>query len=246
MRRRTTSIASSKSSVTDSIIGEQELASLYDYLAKVILLGPSGCGKSCLLHRFVKGEWRVLASQTIGVEFSSKIVKIGQGSSRKSIKMQLWDTAGQERFRSLTKGYYRGSAAVLLVYDVTNRQSFLKLEEFINDIRALTAPTTSIIVTGNKSDLRSNTSNPSSYVKEWEVHEFCRRNGNLAFIETSALSGDNVDEAFMKAASMILAKVQLGEIDPEDIDSGVQYGEVPRWDSALLRPRRRGWVSGCC
>lgn len=249
MRRRAPSIASSKSSVTDSVIAEQELATLYDYLAKVILLGPSGCGKSCLLHRFVKGDWRVLASQTIGVEFSSKIVKIGQGQNRKSIKLQLWDTAGQERFRSLTKGYYRGSAAILLVYDVSNRQSFTKLGDFINDIRALTAPTTSIIVTGNKCDLRDGGggSSSASFVKNSEVHEFCRKNGNLAFIETSALTGENVDEAFTKVASMILAKVQLGEIDPEDIDSGVQYGEVPRWDSALSRPRRRGWMmSNCC
>lgn len=63
---------------------------MYDYLAKIILLGPSGCGKSCLLHRFVKGEWRVLSSQTIGVEFASKIVRIGTGARRKRVKLQLW------------------------------------------------------------------------------------------------------------------------------------------------------------
>lgn len=76
---------------------------MYDYLAKVILLGPSGTGKSCLLHRFVKDEWRILSSQTIGVEFASKIVKVGTQGRRRRIKLQLWDTAGTERFRSVSR-----------------------------------------------------------------------------------------------------------------------------------------------
>uniref|UniRef100_A0A060T7H0 ARAD1C28160p n=1 Tax=Blastobotrys adeninivorans TaxID=409370 RepID=A0A060T7H0_BLAAD len=88
MRRRAPSSTSSlKSSVNDSIIENQELDPLYDYLAKIILLGPSGCGKSCLLHRFVNDEWKVLSSQTIGVEFSFKIVKCGQGS--RGVKLQV-------------------------------------------------------------------------------------------------------------------------------------------------------------
>lgn len=62
---------------------------MYDYLAKIILLGPSGTGKSCLLHRFVKSEWRILSSQTIGVEFATKIIKVGTGARRKRIKLQV-------------------------------------------------------------------------------------------------------------------------------------------------------------
>lgn len=68
---------------------DQELGSMYDYLAKIILLGPSGTGKSCLLHRFVKSEWRLLSSQTIGVEFATKIIKVGTGARRKRIKLQV-------------------------------------------------------------------------------------------------------------------------------------------------------------
>src|ERR1700761_787432 len=114
----------------------QEMGSMYDYLAKVILLGPSGCGKSCLLHRFVKGEWRVTSSQTIGIEFASCIVKVGTQGRRKRVKLQLWDTAGTERFRSVSRSYYRGAAGAVLVYDVANLATFQALPTFLSDVRA--------------------------------------------------------------------------------------------------------------
>jgi small GTP-binding protein len=95
------------------------LGSMYDYLVKFILIGPSGCGKSCFLHRFIRDEWKALSSHTIGVEFANKIIRLGSGSRRKRLKLQLWDTAGQERFRSVTRSYYRGAAGALLVYDIT-------------------------------------------------------------------------------------------------------------------------------
>ena len=86
MRKRTSSRSSTDSSEPTR---QQELSSMYDYLAKIILIGPSGTGKSCLLHRLVKNEWRILSSQTIGVEFASKIVKVGNGPRRKRVKLQV-------------------------------------------------------------------------------------------------------------------------------------------------------------
>src|ERR1700761_8760155 len=110
---------------------------MYDYLAKIVLIGPSGAGKSCLLHRFVKSEWRILSSQTIGVEFASKIVKVGSSPHHtKRIKLQLWDTAGTERFRSVSRSYYRGAAGAVLVYDVANLATFQALPTFLSDVRA--------------------------------------------------------------------------------------------------------------
>lgn len=236
MRRRALSV-SSKSSATDSSLIDQELDSLYDYLAKIILLGCSGTGKSCVLHRFVAGDWQVMMSQTIGVEFSSKIIKVGNGPTKRNIKLQLWDTAGQERFRSLTRGYYRGSAGVLLVYDITTRDTFEQLGDFMADIRALTSPTVSIVVLANKTDLKPDV-DPSQLVSNAEIVEFCIRNGDIPLMYTSAKTGYNVQEAFERLASIILTKIELGVIDPEDVDSGVQYGEVPRWDSTLPRNSR--------
>ncbi|KAJ5951769.1 Small GTPase superfamily Ras type [Penicillium vulpinum] len=267
-RQRGLSNASSTSSVPD-----QELGSMYDYLAKVILLGPSGAGKSCVLHRFVKDEWRVLSSQTIGVEFASRIVKLGTGSRRRRIKLQLWDTAGTERFRSVSRSYYRGAAGAILIYDVASYASFTSLPTFLMDARALASPNLSIILAGNKADLTfdaqsdfednsrppptpSSTSSRQSSIP-WDVNGSIRSTSMMGTgtrltatrasegrevsseetsnwaaksnipvaVEISALTGDGVEEVFNRLARIILTKIELGEIDPDDPQSGIQYGD---------------------
>ncbi|KAF4999105.1 hypothetical protein FDECE_11606 [Fusarium decemcellulare] len=262
---------------------EQELGSMYDYLAKIILLGPSGTGKSCLLHRFVKNEWRVLSSQTIGVEFATKIIKVGTGSRRKRVKFQLWDTAGTERFRSVSRSYYRGAAGAILVYDLTSHASFRNLQPFLNDARALASPNLSIMLVGNKLDLTDtlvDTSLPpptptsvgsnstitpgaggSSYtstattrdrgasistgtqqratvapegreVTRAEASRWASTAGISVVTEASAFNGEGVDEIFGRLARMILTKIELGEIDPDDPASGIQYGDSGGWNTA--------------
>lgn len=247
---------------------------MYDYLAKVILLGPSGAGKSCVLHRFVKNEWRILSSQTIGVEFSSKIVKLGSGPRRKRIKLQLWDTAGTERFRSVSRSYYRGAAGAILIYDVSSHASFASLPTFLMDARALASPNLTVVLAGNKADLAtdsfaqddeslrppptpcSTSSKQSSLpfdsvagsvrstttlgagtrltatfsphgreVDPEEVSRWAAKSNIPVAVEVSALTGDGVDELFTRLARMILTKIELGEIDPDDPQSGIQYGD---------------------
>lgn len=252
---------------------------MYDYLAKIILLGPSGCGKSCLLHRFVKNEWRVLSSQTVGVEFASKIVKIGQAPRKKRIKLQLWDTAGTERFRSVSRSYYRGAAGAVLVYDVCDQRSFEGLGTFLADARSLGSRELSVVVAGNKADLvdpetagmaeeqqgvkspvllggslgeedvassvgagstprqhtlpislgsqQRATINPSGRAVSGQVaSNWASQNRIPAAMEVSALSGEGVEEIFNKLARTILTKIELGEIDPDDPMSGIQYGDA--------------------
>ena len=239
---------------------------MYDYLAKVILLGPSGSGKSCLLHRFIKGEWRALTSQTIGVEFASRIVKVGTQGRRKRIKLQLWDTAGTERFRSVSRSYYRGAAGAILVYDISNQSSFAQLPTFLNDARALASPQLTVVLAGNKTDLADPnppqedllgsepgslpSENPSTNslgqpslgsqqratilstgregrtVPQSTAANWASQTRIPASIEVSALSGDGVDEVFNKLARTILTKIELGEIDPDDPMSGIQYGDA--------------------
>ncbi|TPR05135.1 putative integral membrane protein [Aspergillus niger] len=251
-----------------------ELESMYDYLAKVILLGPSGAGKSCVLHRFVKSEWRVLSSQTIGVEFSSKIVKLGAGPRRTRIKLQLWDTAGTERFRSVSRSYYRGAAGAILIYDITSHASFVSLPTFLMDARALASPNLSVLLAGNKSDLASDSVPPcdslednarppptpsstssrmsfpfgssggsvrSNYdtttrmtathaphgreVSTEETSHWAAKSNIPVAVEVSALTGEGVEELFNRLARIILTKIELGEIDPDDPQSGIQYGD---------------------
>ncbi|KAK9325421.1 P-loop containing nucleoside triphosphate hydrolase protein [Lipomyces orientalis] len=222
---------------------------VYDYLAKIILVGPSGCGKSSVLHRFVEGQWRVLTASTIGVEFSSKIIKVGTGARRKLIKLQLWDTAGQERFRAVTRSYYRGTAGALLIYDATNPATFQMLPHFLSDLRNLANPTVSLLLVANKSD-KIPSANAADIVPESDVVDFARENGSIPILHTSALSGQNVDEAFSRLANMILTKIELGELDPDDVGAGVQYGDVPSWgDGSAKRQggsgaRRAGPLSG--
>lgn len=139
----------------------------YDYLFKIILLGPSGAGKSSLLRRFVTSSFPVLTSQTIGVEFASKILTLdpssstssssfpASASSRSRIKLQLWDTAGTERFRSVSRAYYLAAAGALLVYDLLDddiASTLAALDTFLADIRALAGPGCVVVLVGNKHD----------------------------------------------------------------------------------------------
>ncbi|KAI5810580.1 ras family-domain-containing protein [Pyronema omphalodes] len=257
---------------------EQELGSMYDYLAKIILLGPSGCGKSCLLHRFVRSEWRILSSQTIGVEFSSKIIKVGTGARRKRVKLQLWDTAGQERFRSVTRSYYRGAAGALLIYDITSHPSFTSLPTFLADARALASPNLTLVLVGNKCDLSvapkppppssassslgtslddfDNTARawdeeiiddppePARAVPAQEAARWASLSGIPVSMETSALSGENVDEVFARIARMIVTKIELGEVDPDDPASGIQYGDSSGFVEASSSSKRSSGGGG--
>ncbi|CAG0913513.1 unnamed protein product [Notodromas monacha] len=156
------------------------------------------------------------SSHTIGVEFGSKVVNVGG----KSVKLQVWDTAGQERFRSVTRSYYRAAAGALLVYDVASRESFNNLSEWLSDARKLASPNIVILLVGNKKDLEEEREIPFL-----EASRFAQEN-EIMFLETSALTGDHVEEAFLKCSRTILARIDAGELDPERIGSGIQLGDA--------------------
>ncbi|XP_014251556.1 ras-related protein Rab-4B [Cimex lectularius] len=186
----------------------------YDFLFKFIVIGSAGSGKSCLLHQFIEKKFKSESSHTIGVEFGTKIVTIGG----KNIKLQIWDTAGQERYRCLTRSYYRGAAGALLVYDIANRESYNSLGEWLADAKSLASPNIVIILAGNKKDLED-----ERQVTFLEACRFAQEN-ELVYLETCAKSGENVEEAFLKCCQTILSKIQNGELDPDRIGSGIQFG----------------------
>lgn len=191
------------------------MSETYDYLFKFLVIGRAGSGKSCLLHQFVENKFKDDSSHTIGVEFGSKIVAVGG----KSIKLQIWDTAGQERFRAVTRSYYRGAAGALLVYDVTSRDSFNVLTNWLNDARTLASPNICVLLVGNKRDL-----DETREVTFLEASRFAQEN-DMMFLETSAKTGENVEEAFLKCCKTILVKIENGELDPNRIGSGIQHGD---------------------
>ncbi|KAF7456550.1 Ras family protein [Cryptosporidium felis] len=184
----------------------------YDYLFKFIVIGDAGAGKSCLLHQFIENKFKKGSSHTIGVEFGSKIITAGG----KRIKLQIWDTAGQERYRSVTRSYYRGAAGALIVYDITNRESYNHLVNWLADARTLARVDISIIGVGNKLDLKD-----KRQVTFLEASR-CAQENDILFLETSALTGEGVEEVFVKVTRLILSKIEDGTIDPTTMTSGVQ------------------------
>jgi Ras-related protein Rab-14 len=153
------------------------------------------------------------SSQTVGVEFGTRIVSV-DGTK---IKLQIWDTAGQERFRAVTRSYYRGAAGALLVYDITRRETFNRLDSWLQDLRNLTSPTTVIVLLGNKCDLTS-----KREVAYEEAARYAEENG-LVFVETSAKTGERVEDAFVRLATLVHQHV---------VDGSTVLGA----DSGVLRP----------
>jgi len=212
--------------------------STYSYLFKYVIVGDSAVGKSCLLMRFTDRRFKGDIENTIGVEFGSRCVEI----DTKQVKLQIWDTAGQESLRSITRSYYRGAAAALLVYDVSRRQTFEHCARWVEDLKRYAGENIPIMLIGNKSDL------PKQVPTE-EAQEFAAKHG-LAFLETSAKTAENVDDAFLNTARSIVKRIDDGEIDPADESRGIRLGRpqnaAKHVGGSSIEPfRLRGGVA-CC
>ena len=166
----------------------------YDFIFKVLLLGNSDVGKSSLLLRFVDSVWNDAFVPTIGVDFKVKTLEI----NNKKVKMQIWDTAGEERFRTVVSTYFRGAHGILLLYDVTNRDSFKNLENWLIEIEKNSSEKVLKILLGNKCDL-----NDDREIQPDEGRAFADRNG-MEFMETSAKMNTNVTEAFETLGKLMI------------------------------------------
>ena len=158
----------------------------YEFIFKVLLLGNSNVGKSSLFLRFVDDIWNDTFVPTIGVDFKIKTFNIDE----KKIKMQIWDTAGQERFKNIIASYYRGAHGILLIYDVTDKESFKNLSNWLIEIEKNANKNVLKILIGNKTDLEE-----KRVITYNQGKEFADSYG-LKYIETSAKKNLNVNEAF--------------------------------------------------
>ncbi|KAG7669917.1 hypothetical protein Ndes2526B_g06289 [Nannochloris sp. 'desiccata'] len=165
----------------------------YDYLFKLLLIGDSGVGKSCLLLRFADDTYTESYISTIGVDFKIRTVEL----DGKVIKLQIWDTAGQERFRTITSSYYRGAHGIIVVFDVTDQESFNNVKQWLNEIDRYANESVNKLLVGNKSDLTT------KRAVEYNTAKAFADEIGVPYIETSAKNANNVEQAFMTMAAEI-------------------------------------------
>jgi Ras-related protein Rab-1A len=190
----------------------------YDFLFKLLLIGDSGVGKSCLLLRFADDIYTESYISTIGVDFKIRTIE----KDGKTIKLQIWDTAGQERFRTITSSYYRGAHGIIIVYDITDRESFDNVKQWLNEIDKYACENVNKLLVGNKNDLEA-----KRQVDYEEAKAFADERG-IPFLETSAKNSTNVTEAFETMASIIkqrMALVPQGDGEKGSGSSTVKVGQ---------------------
>jgi len=160
---------------------------------KLVLLGDTAVGKSCLVVRFVRDEFFEFQEPTIGAAFLTQSVSLGDST----VKFEIWDTAGQERYRSLAPMYYRGAAAAIVVYDITNKESFNGAKSWVKELQRRGDPNVIIALAGNKADLENKRN-----VEKEEAKLYSEENG-LLLMETSAKNSTCVKELFHEIANKL-------------------------------------------
>lgn len=197
----------------------------YDYLFKLLLIGDSGVGKSCLLLRFADDSYVESYISTIGVDFKIRTVE----QDGKVVKLQIWDTAGQERFRTITSSYYRGAHGIIIVYDVTDEESFKNVKVWLQEIDKYTSGNVNKLLVGNKCDLTD------KKVISYETGKAFADEVGIPFLETSAKNATNVEQAFL---------TMVAEIKNRMASQPTTSGDKP----AMVRMQGQpvGQKSSCC
>eukprot|EP01127_Copromyxa_protea_P011200 TRINITY_DN27_c0_g2_i1.p1 TRINITY_DN27_c0_g2~~TRINITY_DN27_c0_g2_i1.p1 ORF type:complete len:220 (-),score=41.94 TRINITY_DN27_c0_g2_i1:57-716(-) len=211
------------------------------YLLKIIVIGPSGVGKSSLLMRYALDSFEDDTRTTIGVDFKHKTLRV----DGELVNCQIWDTAGQERFSCISKEYYRGANGCLLVYDVTDYQSFSRVEHWYNELltycQTLSPPITILI--GNKCDLKH-----LAQVTTDEATRFAKEK-QMGFFETSAKINSNVDEAFGSLVEDIVAEIKKKHMSGEAsvaVPASKPITVRPKEEEDEEKPPTAAKDDGCC
>lgn len=250
----------------------------WNYIAKLVCIGDSSTGKSSLTTRLCEGRFSNNHDVTIGVEFGSRVVPVGPPANtelginagnaqsggkdvrpedQKKMKLSLWDTAGQETYKSVTRSYFRGASGALLVFDITRRSTFEAVTGWLNDLRQIAEEGIVIVLVGNKLDLADHTTNIDGgnkrAVSRQEAEEWCKREGIVEYVETSAKSGENVERAFLGVAERIYQNIEAGRYDLNDRRSGVKgygtggIGVTKTTQNVDLNNKAEGkQAGGCC
>ncbi|CAF0710038.1 unnamed protein product [Brachionus calyciflorus] len=210
----------------------------YDHLFKIILIGDSSVGKSSIIFRYVDDLFHDSYVSTIGVDFKTKTINVNDNL----LKLQIWDTAGQERFHSITYSYYRSAQAIVLVYDVTNANSFENISKWLRNVDEYAGEEKLKIIVGNKCDAEDLRAIP------FEHGEKLAKKNNIEFIETSAKSNVNIDKLFRNLSKVLLEKGT--KLTPDGNNSFKNYtGEADYSIKSLMSYTQssvNSLKSGCC
>ena len=191
---------------------------------KVLLLGDSSVGKTCFLLRYCDKSFQEAHLSTIGLDYRLKSMTL---QNDKNIKLQIWDTAGQDRFRAITKNYYKGANGIILIYDVTNKQSYENVQNWLTHIKEEANPNVIIYLAGNKIDVEEDQRVITTEDGQKIADEY-----KLPFKETSAKNGINVNEIFQELV--------------EKIDETFSKLEVPKGEQKNKLSTGGKRRKGCC
>ena len=182
-----------------------------DCVYKILLLGDSTVGKTCFLLRYCDKRFQEAHLSTIGLDYRLKSMTLKNG---KNIKLQIWDTAGQDRFRAITKNYYKGANGIILIYDVTNLQSYENVKNWISQIKEEANPNVLVYLAGNKIDVGE-----EDRVVKTEEGQKIANELNLPFYETSAKNGVNVNEIFediLEKIDEVYSKIEVSKTEKKN------------------------------
>ncbi|KAJ2347377.1 ras GTPase, partial [Coemansia sp. RSA 2618] len=182
----------------------------------LLLIGDSGVGKSCLLLRFADDTYTESYISTIGVDFKIRTIEL----DGKTVKLQIWDTAGQERFRTITSSYYRGAHGIIVVYDVTDTDTFTNVKQWLQEIDRYASEGVNKLLVGNKSDLEDKRA-----VDFTEAQEFAK-SLNISFLETSAKDSTNVESAFLTMARQIKDRMGASNVQQTQQQKQVKLSQM--------------------
>ncbi|XP_067101676.1 ras-related protein Rab-5B-like [Osmerus mordax] len=182
---------------------------------KLVLLGDSAVGKSSLLVRFVKDQFQDFQESTIGAAFVTQMVSV----DGVMVKFEIWDTAGQERYHSLAPMYYRAAHAAIVVYDITNTETFDRAKRWVTELQDQASPSIVIALAGNKADKSANRA------VEYEEAQVYAADNKLVFMETSAKTAMNISNLFLAIAKTL---------PKNDLTGGIGAG------AGCRRPRGQG------
>ena len=203
----------------------------YEIMVKVVLVGDSGVGKTNIMSKYLKNEFREDSKATVGVEFGAKQFTV-EGHV---IKAQIWDTAGQERYKAITSAYYKGAKGAFIVYDITRKNTFDSVSRWVSDLTATADKKISIILIGNKSDLEDQ----RQVTKE--MGEEKANQLQVAFLETSAMSGENLEKGFQMMINEIYKK-NHEDISGEEAENPMEPGK----DINLTKNNSTPQKKKCC